>query len=65
MRLPILLLLFWTGLWLAACQSDPQDGQVRITMWDIPESEAYTEWWRDYIDQFNAMWPLMVEGKTE
>ncbi len=30
---------------------------AEITMWDVPESEAYTGWWRKHVAQFNADHP--------
>jgi len=30
---------------------------VKITMWDIPESEPYTAWWRKHVEEFNKAHP--------
>jgi raffinose/stachyose/melibiose transport system substrate-binding protein len=30
---------------------------AKITMWDIPESEPYTAWWRAHVEQFNKEHP--------
>ena len=30
---------------------------VEITMWDIPESEPYTAWWKAHVEQFNKDHP--------
>jgi raffinose/stachyose/melibiose transport system substrate-binding protein len=30
---------------------------VKITMWDIPESEPYTAWWRKHVEDFNKAHP--------
>jgi raffinose/stachyose/melibiose transport system substrate-binding protein len=36
-----------------AAKADP----VKITMWDIPESEPYTAWWRKHVEEFNKAHP--------
>jgi ABC-type glycerol-3-phosphate transport system substrate-binding protein len=30
---------------------------AEITMWDIPESEPYTAWWKAHVEQFNKDHP--------
>lgn len=35
-----------------------QKGEViQLTVWDIPENDAYVEWWKNYVDQFNKANP--------
>jgi len=33
------------------------DEVVELTVWDIPESETYVEWWQDYVADFNEAHP--------
>lgn len=35
----------------------PAAEPVQITMWDIPESEPYTQWWENYVAAFNQANP--------
>lgn len=36
----------------------PPSGEVKeLIVWDIPNSEPYTQWWKDYTDEFNATHP--------
>jgi raffinose/stachyose/melibiose transport system substrate-binding protein len=35
----------------------PSDEMVELTMWDIVVSDSFDEWWRNYIDEFNASHP--------
>jgi raffinose/stachyose/melibiose transport system substrate-binding protein len=50
---------------LAACGDDDGGGantgsstgatkNVSLTMWDIPESDGYVAWWKDYIQRYEA-----------
>jgi len=51
------------GLGLAAIMavmsgaSIAQAQPAQITMWDIPESDPYTAWWQEYVDEWNAANP--------
>ena len=51
------------GLGLAAVMavmsgaSIAQAQPAQITMWDIPESDPYTAWWQEYVDEWNAANP--------
>ena len=38
---------------IGTAKADP----VKITMWDIPESEPYTAWWRKHVEDFNKAHP--------
>jgi len=40
-------------LLLAAANSEP----VQITMWDVPESPKYSDWWRKHVQAFNVSHP--------
>lgn len=35
----------------------PKEEVVELTVWDIPENDAYVEWWNNYVDQFNKANP--------
>jgi raffinose/stachyose/melibiose transport system substrate-binding protein len=48
-----LLALAVLGMPGPAAAADP----IKITMWDIPESEPYTAWWKAHVEQFNKDHP--------
>lgn len=40
-----------------APEEQPSDEVVELTFWNIVVSEAFDEWWRDYVNEFNASHP--------
>lgn len=48
-----LLALAAVGLTIGACGGSGGSGGS-IKMWDIPESDGYTAWWKDYIERFEG-----------
>jgi raffinose/stachyose/melibiose transport system substrate-binding protein len=42
----------------------PEVSPVNLTMWDIPESEPYTEWWEDHVAEWNKANPA-IQVKME
>ena len=47
------LLLASASLWSPRAHA----ATVELTMWDVPESEPYTAWWRKHVEAFNAAHP--------
>jgi raffinose/stachyose/melibiose transport system substrate-binding protein len=52
---PIALLLLFAAL--MPLRPAAAAGAVEITMWDVPESATYSDWWRRHVQAFNASHP--------
>jgi len=52
-------LVFIVTFVMIACTSQSQATApvVELTVWDVPENEAYTIWWKNYVEDFNKANP--------
>lgn len=50
----LFVVLAFSLMFTAIAPLTAQDDPVRITMWDIPQSEPYTAWWEAYVERFNT-----------
>lgn len=57
-RSAIAALLVGAAVTVAACDSgDGAGGPANLVMWNIPLSDAYSQFWNEYVDEFNASHP--------
>ncbi len=59
MKAPLIAAIFLLVMGAAMTSTSPAAGSaaVEITMWDVPESQAYSDWWRKHVQAFNAAHP--------
>lgn len=45
------------GATLMSASTSAASAPIQITMWDVPESQVYSDWWRKHVQAFNAAHP--------